>query len=112
MKYDIETSLGEIMKRGNALTVKKHKKAATLTGVLSGLIFCLMATVFYRVNNFYGPGMISSTYGSFLLSREAGLYVFLSVIFFVLGVVVSLGIIKINEGKKLKKEERTNDKTR
>ncbi len=56
--------------------------------------------------------MISSTYGSFLLSREAGLYVFLSVIFFVLGVVVSLGIIKFNEGKKLKKEERTNDKTR
>ena len=99
MKYDIETSLGEIMKRGKALAIKRNKRAAALMGVMSGFIFCLMSAVFYNVSDFSGSGMISSNYGSFLLSRESGIYVFISVVFFVLGVVVSLGVIRFMEKK-------------
>ena len=114
MKYDIERSLGEILKRGEALTIKKHKRAAAVTGTLSGLMICLMAVLFYNVNDFYGTEMVSSNYGAFLLSREAGMYVFLGVVFFVLGSVVSLGVIKFMENKRRLsgKEDRKNDKTR
>ena len=113
MKYDIERSLGEIMKRGEALTIRKHRRAAAITGTLSGLMICLMAAVFYNINDFTGTEMISSNYGAFLLSREAGMYVFLGVVFFVLGSAVSLGVIRYLENKRKpeKKEERTNDQT-
>lgn len=112
MKYDNERSLQEIMKRGKALAVRKHKRIAVLTGTLSGFLMCLIAAVFYGETHFSGSEMFSSNYGAFLLSREAGMYVFLGVVFFVLGVGVSLGIMKIMDNKKwAEKEEKTDDKT-
>ena len=105
MKYDIDRSLGEILKRGETIAIKKHKRAAAVTGTLSGLMVLLMAVLFYNVNEFTGTEMISSSYGAFLLSREAGIYVFLGVIFFVLGSVVSLGVIRFTESKKIQKRK-------
>ena len=96
MKYDIERSLSEILKRGENLVTKKHKRAAACLGTLSAMTACLMAAVFYGAADFSGNGMISSSYGAFLLSREAGGYVLLAVIFFALGAGVSLGIMRFN----------------
>ena len=100
MRYDIDTSLKEVLKRGKALSIKRHRTVAGILGAASALTLSLILMVFYSVGDFAGPGMIGSDYGAFLLSRETGGYVFIGIIFFVLGIALTFGVLKIAEKKK------------
>ena len=100
MKYDIDASLKEVIKRGRTLSIKRHRTSAGILGAVSAITLGLILTVFYSVGDFTGPGMIGSDYGAFLLSRETGGYVFIGMIFFVLGIALTLGVLKIAEKKK------------
>lgn len=95
MKYDIGRSLEEILKRKTDLEAKKHRKAAVLFGVLSTMTAALIMVVFHSLADFGGEGVIGSSYGAFVISREAGSYVLLGVIFFALGSGLSMGILKM-----------------
>ena len=100
LKYDIDRSLGEILKRGENLSRKKHRRSACIFGTLSGVTLAIMAVVFYSAADFSGTDLVSSTYGAFLLSREAGAYVLIAVVFFVLGICISLGAMRLSKRKR------------
>jgi hypothetical protein len=100
LKYDIDRSLGEILKRGENLSRKKHRRSACIFGTLSGITAAIIAVVFYGAADFSGTDLVSSTYGAFLLSREAGAYVLIAVIFFVLGICISLGVMRLNKKRR------------
>ena len=56
LKYDIDRSLGEILKRGENLSRKKHRRSACIFGTLSGVTLAIMAVVFYSAADFSGFG--------------------------------------------------------
>ena len=115
MRYDIDSSLGEILRRGEILAKKKHRRAACVLGSLSAVTTCLMLAVFYSITGPARAGVIGSSYGAFLLSQEAGGYVLLGLLFFVLGICFTLGALKFSKGhsheKLMKKEADSGDKT-
>ena len=47
LKYDIDRSLGEILKRGENLSRKKHRRSACIFGTLSGITAAIIAVVFF-----------------------------------------------------------------
>ncbi len=61
-----------------------------------------MVTVIYCDASLSDAGLSYSTYGSFILPREAGVYVFISLVFFALGMAFTMGIIKLIERNKEK----------
>ena len=92
MKYTADEAFEEIKKRGRHLKLEHEVRLARLTGALSCVV-SLALLGFVRV--FSGSEMGSDTskhYVSFILSAKSGLYILLAVIFFVLGVSVTLTI--------------------
>lgn len=90
MKYTTEQALLEIMRRRDRIVVARNRRAC---GRLSGAVGALFAALVLVIAVFpgrWGTASVSSVYGAFLLSREAGGYVLAAVIAFVLGVAVTM----------------------
>ena len=90
MKYAPDEALTEILRRSEWVAWKgKRRSCQRLTCICSVLLAVLVLgiTVMPGKNAVTSAG---SVYGSFLLSREAGGYVLIALIAFVLGVAVTL----------------------
>ena len=105
MKYTLDESMQEFEKRLELQQKKKRKRtsAALFSGIgaLSVmLVFALSAVIDPTV-----PNQGESSYGSFLLSQEAGGYLIVALIGFVLGILLTFTILYRNGRLKRRKRE-------
>ena len=76
------------------------KKTAGLGGLCTGL-FALLVTCMIHVNDVYQNTAHTGLQGSSLLSESAGGYVLTAVIFFMLGVIISVTLIRYRRRKQV-----------
>ncbi|MBR4783811.1 MAG: hypothetical protein IK012_00950 [Fibrobacter sp.] len=97
MKYTTERALCEIKRRAKIIKLRHDRK---ITNILTASAsFCLIAL--FAVISIFSNSRVSgvqSEYGAFILPAEAGGYVLVAVLGFVLGVCVTL-IIKYSKKK-------------
>lgn len=90
MKYDMERSLKEILKRSNSIKKKSELIKLKVMGSLSTLLAIAIMVIFYDITGSYGTESRDSFYGSFMISKEAGLYVFVGMICFIAGICLTV----------------------
>ena len=98
MKYSNQEQLNEILSRSKKLTERKeHRIMQSLYVTATALTFVLMLCI----GAFTGKHSMNKTssYGSFLLSEEAGGYILVAIIAFVVGIIVATLIYKQRKGK-------------
>ncbi len=100
MNYSDEDALKEVLKRKDNVIRKRNAKACGYLGAASAVLLAALITV---ISVFPAGSSVTGTdgtvYGAFILEREAGGYVFASVIAFILGIVVTLLCIKYRQYK-------------
>lgn len=90
MKYTPDEALAEIMHRSERIALQRIRRSCQrLTGICSALLAVLVLGITVMPEKL-AVTSAGSVYGSFLLSREAGGYVLIALIAFVLGVAVTL----------------------
>ena len=90
MKYTPEEALSEIMHRSERIALQKMRRSChRLGGICSAMLLALILNIMVMSGE-AAETSSHSLYGSFLLSREAGGYVLIALIAFVLGVTVTL----------------------
>ena len=95
MKYSIDDSMQTIMSRSRKIKVKsKRRQIASLT-VSAAIVFMSLVAILYEYIGF-GDGITeTSAYGALMLSDEAGGYVLVGVISFILAVILTLVCMRI-----------------
>ena len=107
MMYDGDAAFREIERRSETLKQKRYRRnvrrdsAAAFT-LFTALLFCIGAFSRGAADSYD-----SSFYGASLLSPDAGEYVLISVIAFVLGVLVTALCVKIKDQNNKNKEDRS-----
>ena len=90
MKYAPDEALTEILRRSERVAWRRKRRSGQrLTGICSALLAVLVLGITVMPEKL-AVTSAGSVYGSFLLSREAGGYVLIGLIAFVLGVAVTL----------------------
>ena len=100
MKYTADEGFNEIRIRGRKMKLARQMRLAKLTGAIAGVA---AIALFGFISVFSGSALSadpSAHYGSFLLSPKSGLYILLAVVFFALGVTVTLVIQHFRKKKK------------
>ena len=101
MKYDIYEAAREINRRSDILKEKKkQKKYVARYFAASTAVFAMLVAVMHSLGVFGPSELDDSVFGSFLLSREAGGYVLVGVICFVIAVAVTLYCVKHTDKNK------------
>lgn len=100
MNYSDEEALREVLKRSHEVKEKRRKRTNRYLAVTSlCLITLIIITVAVLPVSTMDINYSGTVYGSFLLSREAGGYVLVGLISFVLGIVVTLLCINMTKDK-------------
>lgn len=94
MKYTSEEALDAILKRKDALVLRRSRRSQRLLSGASALLAAALLFVIVAVSGRANSSLTGTVYGSFLLSAEAGGYVLATVIAFALGVAVTLACLK------------------
>lgn len=90
MKYSNEKALCEIRRRSEQIILKKKREVCQkLAGISSALFITLIAAISFLTEE-VSINSSKSVYGAFLLGEEAGGYVLVAFIAFVLGITVCL----------------------
>lgn len=90
MKYAPDEALSQILRRSERIALRRKRRSCQRLG---GICSALLAVLALSITVMPGRTAVTSAgsvYGSFLLSREAGGYVLIALIAFVLGVAVTL----------------------
>ena len=107
MKYTPDEALSQILRRSERIALRRKRRSCQrLGGICSTLLAVLALSITVM------PGRIAvtsagSVYGSFLLSREAGGYVLIALIAFVLGVAVTLLCLRYRKKQDATKDEQS-----
>ena len=97
MKYTKDEAFEEVMKRGRILKLKHERKVTTLMTMAASTVMMALVLVIGHFGG-VGAGMEGrSAYGSFLLPTQAGGYILVALVAFLLGVAVTLGIKKYRD---------------
>ncbi len=100
LKYNLDQSLQKIRERSEKLVRKKEMMKMRCLGALSTVTAIALLFVFYSINDIVGTEGKDSFYGSFMISREAGLYVIIGLLCFLLGVTLTLVLTKYVKNSK------------
>ena len=113
MKYDTDEAIRMIEKKALELRIKQLR---TRIGILSGVALTVVVfsvALLYQLSGFGSPDSIQMYgFGALMLSDDAGGYVLVGVLSFVLAVVITLGCIKgvrIRREKQLERETEIDD---
>ena len=90
MKYSTDEALKEIYKRSDRLIRKRERRIRNAMSVLSVFLFAAVTGLTVTLAGAPGAGGAQSVYGAFLLSSDAGAYVLVALIAFILGIAVTL----------------------
>ncbi len=95
MKYSDEEALKEILKRSDKVVKKRNERTkAYLGGACAVLFAALVAAIALMPGGISTDGTGETVYGAFLLGREAGGYVLAALVAFLLGIGITLYVIK------------------
>ena len=110
MKYTQDEAVKEILRREERLVRRRSRiECAALSGLSSLLAVLLLLTVLLFPAR-SGQATQQTAFGSFLLSAESGGYVLAAVIAFLLGVAVTLLIVRRQQKNKTNsKQEEKNE---
>ncbi len=100
MKYKPEEALSEILRRSERVTLRRKRRSCQRLGGICGALLAVLVLGITVMPGKNSATSVSSVYGSFLLSREAGGYVLIALIAFALGIAVTL--LCLNHRKKQK----------
>ncbi|MBO4497204.1 MAG: hypothetical protein IK138_00150 [Lachnospiraceae bacterium] len=113
MKYETDEAIRMIEKKALELKIKQLR---TRIGILSGVALTVVVfsvALLYQLSGFGSPDSIQMYgFGALMLSDDAGGYVLVGVLSFVLAVVITLGCIKgvrIRREKQLERETEIDD---
>lgn len=98
MKYTTEEALREIQIRGNKIRRKHQRRVTRILGVSTALSFVALLVV---ISAFSGSlvSVEETSYGSFILSKEAGGFVLAAVLGFIVGVVFTFVVRHFKDKK-------------
>ncbi len=105
MKYDIEQSVQEVKRRSKERVKKAERRVRN--GITAAVLIFVIAFAFvmYQIGGSRIASPDASSYGAFLLSREAGGYILVGVICFAAAVAITLLCLKLKSIKNLKKKD-------
>ena len=110
MKYDTDEAIRMIEKKAKKLKIRQLR---TRIGILSGAALTVLifsVTLLYQISGFGSPDSIQMYgFGALMLSDDAGGYVLVGVLSFVLAVVLTLGCIKCMRIRRGKQSEPESD---
>lgn len=86
MKYTKDEAINEILKRGKAIKAKRDRALTALLSC-SSLLCVIVMIAFIGVFAKTETETASMNYGAFILNAEAGLYVTVSLVCFILGII-------------------------
>ncbi len=109
MKYDQDEALKEVLHRRDRLLIRQTKKTIRNLSYASLAVTAMLVAAIVQFTDVGGAQTGLSVYGSFLLSNEAGAYVMVGVLAFVLGVVFTLLCIQSRKLKMQKETEKTEE---
>lgn len=98
MKYTTEKAIKEIKRRARTIRQKHDRR---VTNILASTACISLTALFAVIGGFSGSEIskAQTEYGAFIISVESGGYILASVLGFVLGVIVTIGIKKLNRTK-------------
>ena len=96
MKYTTDEALSEILRRGEAIALRRsHRACHILSGAACALFAALLVVIGFQPGR-AATALSGTVYGAFLLSAEAGGYILAAVIGFALGAAVTLLFVRRN----------------
>ncbi len=96
MKYSIDESMMQIKAKSRDLKVRKLRRNVGFLAVSLAIVLTFFAVTVYEYAGFGMVGAGYSKYGAFMLPDDAGGYVLVGVISFIVAVIVTLLCLKIN----------------
>lgn len=90
MKYTPDEALSQILRRSERIALRRKRRSCQRLGGICSALLAVLALGITVMPEKLSVTSAGSVYGSFLLSREAGGYVLIGLIAFVLGVAVTL----------------------
>ena len=107
MKYTPDEALSQILRRSERVALRRKRRSCQrLGGICSALLAVLVLGITVMPEK-DAVTSADSVYGSFLLSREAGGYVLIALIAFVLGVTVTLLCLRYRKKQDATKDEQS-----
>lgn len=101
MMYDSDAVFRKIEHRREVLITKRYRKSIRRDSLTTFILFSVLLFFIGAFSGGTADSYDSSFYGASLLSPDAGEYVLISVVAFVLGVLVTALCVKIrNQSKK------------
>lgn len=105
MKYTLDESMREFEKRTMMQQKKKHKRVSTALFSSVAALSVMLVIALSAVIDPTVPSQGESSYGSFLLSQEAGGYLIVALLAFILGILLTFAILYRNGRLKRRKRE-------
>ena len=87
------------MQRGEQIALRRDRRRRRILSGAAGALFAVLALMIAVIPGKVGITSAESSYGSFILSPEAGGYVLCAVIAFALGVCVTLLCLRRRKNK-------------
>ena len=110
MKYTPDEALSQILRRSERIAWRRKRRSCQRLG---GICSALLAVLALSITVIPGKNAVTSAgsvYGSFLLSREAGGYVLIALIAFVLGIVVTVLCLHYRKNEEIQQEAKVKEK--
>lgn len=89
MKHDIDEMLREVTERSEEIIKKREQTKIRIMSCMTIMLTMALVTVISVITGDSGAHSSQSVYGSSLIAEEAGGYVIVAVISFVIGVLVT-----------------------
>ena len=97
MKYDAESSLREVLRRGRRLREKRRQRMQAFLSAAAVFTVVLLGAVLHLFGKLVPVKGETSVYGAFLLQQEAGGYVLVGVICFAAAALLTLAMVRHRE---------------
>lgn len=88
MKYTTEEALSEIMNRKDRIIVRRNRFECRILSVVVGILSVMLISMFILLKDDPAETSSGTVYGAFLLGKEAGGYMIVALLAFVLGMAV------------------------
>ena len=96
MKYGIDEALAQIEARSREMKIQKKRKQTALLAGMIAVLLIMSSVAIYRRTGIKPVEEISSSYGAFMLSEEAGGYILVGVVSFTFAVALTLVCLRIS----------------
>ena len=108
MKYSTDEAMAEIMRRKISILDRKRKNMNMALSAAAIVLFAMLISTIALIKGSSAESADVSVYGSFILGEEAGGYILVALLAFILGVVVTI-LCRNYTNKKGENDEKRTD---